>query len=93
MRVHVYHGNDRVRDVKELQRFDVVLTTYAVVEVSLACLPFPYNAPSALPMHAHNLTLSLFCILGRLPSAAVWAKEGLCALTSPQPYVGTHCAR
>ena len=44
-------------------------------------------------MHAHNLTLSLFCILGRLPSAAVWAKEGLCALTSPQPYVGTHCAR
>ncbi len=32
--ISVYHGSDRSRDVDVLRAYDVVLTTYAVVEVS-----------------------------------------------------------
>ncbi|KNC73814.1 hypothetical protein SARC_13630, partial [Sphaeroforma arctica JP610] len=39
LKVYTYHGNDRMRDVENLKRFDIIITTYATLAADLKHLP------------------------------------------------------
>ena len=87
LKVYVFHGASRTKEVKELKSFDVVLTTYAVLESSYRKQHLGFKrkgqrVKEASPLHAIKWARIIVSIW------TTWAfkcKDASAALNEPNP--------